>query len=173
MEIIFVPLDGIYLHRTLFNSETSRGILLFYKPEDLGFAVRVRTASLGAALSLVSELRWYVRRYMREVLFRINEGVYATHALAEEIYTRESDTGAINDKRHLFVFRRDTPLEVIPLGVGRGGVDNADMLEGADLAVEVWGPLKWEKMGEVNGRGKDDETQNCYERVRSAENHQK
>ncbi|MDH7594294.1 MAG: DUF5804 family protein [Methanomicrobiales archaeon] len=166
MEILLVPLEGVPLYATLFASETSRSILQFYRPDDLGFAVRVRTTSLGAALSLVSELRWYVRRYTREVLFRLEEGVYASHALAEEIYARESEPDAIGGGRHLFVFRSGSPLKVIPAEGGGKEVDTADM-EGAELVIDVRGPLRGEKAGEKEEGEGGDEAQNSDEMARS------
>lgn len=138
MEILFVPQEGIPLYETLRESETSRGVLEFYRPENLGFAVRIRTSSLGAALSLVSELRWYVRRYMDEVLFMIRDRVYATRALAWELYDRKLELKDPWECRYLYVFRgRERPL-VIPLKEGEGPESYPEQTRGAEALLEVW-----------------------------------
>ena len=62
MDILFLERSGVNLYETLFSSETSRNALRFYRPQAAAGGVMVTTASLGSALSLVSELRWYIRR---------------------------------------------------------------------------------------------------------------
>lgn len=86
MQVIFIPREGIDLYATLLQSETSRDALRFYQPRQGPAGVEIAVASLGSALSLASDLRWYVRRYMMDVLFRLDEGVYSTQALARQIY---------------------------------------------------------------------------------------
>jgi len=44
--------------------------------------MRIRTASLGSALALVSELRWYIQRYVEEVLFEPEKGIFCSSSLA-------------------------------------------------------------------------------------------
>ncbi|MBN1195617.1 MAG: hypothetical protein JXA08_09795 [Methanomicrobiaceae archaeon] len=89
MNILLVQREGIDLHRTLLASETSRIILRFYRPRDTGYGVLVENSSLGGSLSLVSELKWYVRRYVACVLFEFAENRYCTQQLAQEVYERE------------------------------------------------------------------------------------
>jgi hypothetical protein len=86
MKLLFLKRGPSSLYATLMKSETSRNALRFYRPAELPCGVLIRMASLGSALSLTGELRWYVRRYMREALFGINSGVYCTYALAREVY---------------------------------------------------------------------------------------
>jgi len=50
--------------------------------------VEIMTASLGSALSLVSELRWYIQRYVDEVLLTEDGSVYLTRDLADCVYER-------------------------------------------------------------------------------------
>ena len=69
MNVLLIQPEGVDLYTTLLKSETSRGALRFYQPDRLEYGIRVRTASLGSALALVSELRWYIQRYVEEVLF--------------------------------------------------------------------------------------------------------
>lgn len=86
MEVIFLSRSGVRLFATLMASETSRDILRFYRPKDLGFGVSVRISALGNALSLISELRWYQRRYMRGVLIEIKEDTYCSLPVARDLY---------------------------------------------------------------------------------------
>jgi len=86
MEVLFIPKEGVALYEELLSSETSRDALRFYRPVKTSAGVKISMASLGSALSLAADLRWYVRRYMRDVLFEISDGVYCTRALAHEIY---------------------------------------------------------------------------------------
>ena len=88
MKILLVEREGTDLYNTLYDSETSRAMLRFYHPVRHPAGVEITTASLGSALSLVSELRWYLQRYVDEVLFTEDGTVYLTHELAFCIYER-------------------------------------------------------------------------------------
>ncbi len=90
MEVIFLPKPGIRLYETLMASETSRDVLRFYQPVNCGYGVSVRVSALGNGLSLASELRWYLRRYMRDALFEIHEMTYCSLAVARSIYYERS-----------------------------------------------------------------------------------
>ena len=73
MNILLIQREGTDLHHTLFASETSRLALRFYHPRKVPSGVYITVATLGSALSLVSELRWYIRRYVRETLFEVEK----------------------------------------------------------------------------------------------------
>ncbi len=90
MNLLFLQRGTASLYRTLMASETSRNALRFYLPRELPCGVLVKMASLGGALALTSELRWYVRRYTSGVLFGISPGVYCTLGLAREVYDERS-----------------------------------------------------------------------------------
>ncbi len=89
MKILLVPKPGIDLYRTLYDSETSRAILRFYRPGRHPWGVEITVSSLGSAVSLISELRWYMQRYIQEVLIDVGEGVVISRALAREVYQRD------------------------------------------------------------------------------------
>ena len=89
MKILLVPKPGVDLYRTLYDSETSRAILRFYKPGRHPWGVEITVSSLGSAVSLISELRWYLQRYIQEVLIDLGEGVVISRALAREVYQRD------------------------------------------------------------------------------------
>ena len=88
MKILIIEREGSDLYTTLYDSDTSRAMLRFYHPVRHPVGVEITTASLGSALSLVSELRWYLQRYVDEVLFTEDGSVYLTRSLAEAVYER-------------------------------------------------------------------------------------
>jgi hypothetical protein len=88
MKIILIQREGTDLYSTLYDSDTSRAMLRFYHPVRHPVGVEIMTASLGSALSLVSELRWYLQRYVDEVLLTDEGEVYLTRDLAACVYER-------------------------------------------------------------------------------------
>ena len=86
MRVLFIQKEGVPLHHTLIASETSRRALRFYQPEKMPWGVEISVTSLGSALSLVSELRWYIRRYMTAVLFELTPGIFCSHALSRDVH---------------------------------------------------------------------------------------
>ena len=69
MNLLLIQKEGIDLFSTLLASETSRDILRFYRPERTDCGVVIPNSTLGGSLSLLSEIRWYIRRYVSSVLF--------------------------------------------------------------------------------------------------------
>jgi len=88
MKILLIEREGTDLYTTLYGSDTSRAMLRFYHPVRHPAGVEITTASLGSALSLVSELRWYIQRYVEEVLLTEDGSVYLTWELADCVYER-------------------------------------------------------------------------------------
>ncbi|MDD1679737.1 MAG: DUF5804 family protein [Methanomicrobiales archaeon] len=139
MNILFIGKEDVDLFETLKYSETSRTILRFYEPRRCSCGVCLTTSTLGIALSLVSELRWYVRRYMAEVLFELHEGIYGTHTLAREVYERDLPLHAEGVLRSLYGIQNGKITRIIHLGpeVSRG--PPADLVT-MDRVLEVWSP---------------------------------
>jgi hypothetical protein len=92
MKVLFLPKSGVQLFHELLTSETSRDALRFYRPIETVCGVEIGMASLGSALTLAADLRWYVKRYMRGVLFEIAPGIYCSQRLAREVYFDRSVT---------------------------------------------------------------------------------
>jgi hypothetical protein len=86
MNVLFLPREGVALYRELLASETSRHALRFYRPRETPCGVEITVATLGSALAIAADLRWYLKRYMRGVLFEIAPGIYSSHRLAREVY---------------------------------------------------------------------------------------
>lgn len=134
MRLLFLPKEGLDLFRTLLDSETSRRVLRFYHPRRSPFGVAVEVATLSSGLSLVSELRWYVRRYVSGALFEVAPGRYATLALASQVYYgRELRLHEPWDARHLLV-AQNGGVERIEIDTGERPAE----CEGADEVLEVW-----------------------------------
>ncbi|QSZ68262.1 hypothetical protein RJ40_12540 [Methanofollis aquaemaris] len=123
MHLLLIPREGTDLFHTLFASETSREVLRFYRPQKSGCGVVIGVISLGAALSLASELRWYLRRYVALTLLEFEVGRYCTLGYARAIDHRDVDPDRPPEDRRYVVVRDGTVREV-----GAGGED----------AVEVW-----------------------------------
>jgi hypothetical protein len=138
MRLLFLPKEGLDLFRTLLDSETSRRVLRFYHPRRSPFGVAVEVATLSSGLSLVSELRWYVRRYVSGVLFEVAPGRYATLALASQVYYgRELRLHEPWDVRRLLVARTGG-VERRELESDADAGECAAECEGADEVLEVW-----------------------------------
>ncbi len=137
MNVLLIQPEGVDLYTTLLNSETSRDALRFYRPDRLEYGIRIRTASLGSALALVSELRWYIQRYVDEVLFEPEEGIYCSFNLARQIYER--DVKPTSPWRYRCLYRiSDHPVEIIRMAAGTTPRAYADRTGSADTVLEVW-----------------------------------
>lgn len=86
MNVFFLQRKGVNLYQVLYASETSRTILRFYQPKERPGGVTIPIESLVSGLSLAGEMRWYIRRYMQDVLFEFPGRNFCTLALARQIY---------------------------------------------------------------------------------------
>ena len=94
MKVLLIQKEGTDLHSTLLASETSRAVLRFYHPQKTDWGVCIEASTLGSALSVVSELKWYIQRYVSQPLCLLSNGTICTPAYAEIIYERE---GSVHD----------------------------------------------------------------------------
>jgi len=154
VRLLFLPKEGIDLFRTLLDSETSRRVLRFYHPRRSPPGVSVEVATLSSGLSLVSELRWYVRRYVSGVLFEVAPGRYATLALASGVYYgRDLRLQEPWEWRSLLVVRGDD-VERLALDPGEEASGYSARFPDADDLVEVWDvPGDGEPAGTAAGEG--------------------
>ncbi len=139
MNILLIQRDGVDLHHTLFASETSRLALRFYHPKKKPCGVYITVSTLGSALSLVSELRWYLRRYVRETLFEVTTGIYCTHSLAQDVYyERISVLEPDWPFRRLYGFRDGKLISRLVMSQGSTIEEYHQEYIGIDLAIECW-----------------------------------
>ncbi|MFA5238051.1 MAG: DUF5804 family protein [Methanoregula sp.] len=166
MNILLIQRDCIDLHHTLFASETSRLALRFYHPKKIASGVYLTVATLGSALSLVSELRWYIRRYVRETLFEVEKGIFCTQTFAQDVYYERT---VILEKtwtfRRLYGFSHGKLTGRIVMSPGSTAQDYSRDLPGTDTTIEVWctkdevedigEPIPLEEAGEIPDTGTD------------------
>ncbi len=139
MNILLIQKEGIDLHTTLFSSETSRMILRFYHPKRKPCGVYLTVSTLGSALSLVAELRWYIRRYMKEVLFEVSSGIYCTHPLAQDVYyERTAVLVPAWPYRKLYGFREGKMVSQLVMDGGSTVEEYHQEYAGIDMALEIW-----------------------------------
>ncbi|MES3516397.1 MAG: DUF5804 family protein [Natronomonas sp.] len=81
--------DDVNLRFELLSRETSREALATYEiTEPYHNSIAVETVSLGAAVSLLNDLNWYLIRFVAESLIRdpsISETEYLSRELATQI----------------------------------------------------------------------------------------
>ncbi len=133
MRLVCIGKAGVDLYRTLSDSETSRHILRFYHPKETPWGVVLEVATVSSGLALASELRWYIMRYMTEVLFEDTEhSVYLTRDLAREVY--ETRSAALIDGWNI-------SFSVIILEDGSSArvPDGVPFPEGVIQRFRVWG----------------------------------
>ena len=139
MNILLIQREGVDLHHTFFASETSRLALRFYHPKKQSCGVYISVSTLGSALSLVSELRWYIRRYVRDVLFEVSPGVFCTHLLAQDVYyERTSVLGPTWPFRRLCGFHQGKLISTVLMSPGSTVEEYHQEYIGVDKTIEIW-----------------------------------
>ena len=139
MNILLIQRDGVDLHHTLFASETSRLALRFYLPKKKSCGVYITVSTLGSALSLVSELRWYIRRYVREVLFEVSPNVFCTRLLAQDVYyERSSVLEPAWPFRRFYGFRQGKLISTVLMSPGSTLEEYHQEYIGVDRSIEIW-----------------------------------
>jgi hypothetical protein len=139
MNILLIQREGVDLHHTFFLSETSRMVLRFYHPKKKPCGISLSCASLASALSLVSELRWYIRRYVRQVLFEVSPGIFCTHALAQDVYYER--TAVLEPDwpfRRLYGFSQGKLTSNVIMSPGSTTEEYHQEYIGVDQTVECW-----------------------------------
>jgi hypothetical protein len=157
MNILLVQREGVDLHQTLFSSETSRMVLRFYRPKKKACGVYISVSTLGSALSLVSELKWYLRRYVRETLFEVSKGVYCSHLLAQNIYyERTTILASSHPFRKLYGFRDGKLISQVLMSPGSTIEEYHQEYAGVDQSIEIW--CTEEELGEKVETEPEEET---------------
>ena len=111
-----------------------------------GFTIRkngragyISCGAISSALSLVSELRWYIRRYVREPLFEFEKGIWFTHQLAQDVYyERTAVLGPGWEFRKLYGFREGKLISQVMMSPGSTIDEYHQEYAGVDASIEVW-----------------------------------
>jgi hypothetical protein len=156
MNILLIQRDGTDLHHTLFSSETSRLVLRFYHPKKRPCGVSLSCSTLSSALSLIAELRWYIRRYVREPLFELEPGIYFTHQLAQDVYyERTAVLGPGWQYRKLYGFKDGNVVSSVPMTPGSTIDEYHQEYAGVDKTIEIWCVQDEVEEGELIATGDD------------------
>lgn len=133
MFLICIQKPGLDLYRILSESETSRHILRFYHPKAENFGISLEVSTVSSGLALLSELRWYIMRYMREVLIQDEEhDVYLTQSLAKEAYDTRSVTLSPEwETRFRICVTDEGEVVKVPVGISEP--------ENLTAVFDVWG----------------------------------
>lgn len=103
--------DGVNLQYELLSRETSREALSTYDLErPFENALAVRTVSVGAAVSLLNDLQWYLTRFVEECLVQepsIDDEEWLSRQLAEHL--RNGDTEPEETGEFCKVYGLETP----------------------------------------------------------------
>ncbi|NMB78515.1 MAG: hypothetical protein GYA23_05410 [Methanomicrobiales archaeon] len=139
MNVLLLQREGTDLHHTLFSSETSRLALRFYHPKKKSCGVLVTCSTLSSALSLVAELRWYIRRYVREPLFELEPDIYFTHQLAQDVYyERTAVLGPGWQYRKIYGIKDGKVISSVPMAPGSTIEEYHQEYIGVDRSLEIW-----------------------------------
>jgi hypothetical protein len=121
--VCLVGSDGANLRYELLSRETAREALATY---DLAApfenTVAVETVSLGAAVSLLNDLDWYLRRFARTA-WVLDPSVDPDEWLSRDLATavRDGDVDPGDTDRYLTVYGVDDGRPVEPMYVARTG----------------------------------------------------
>lgn len=86
MDILLISKPGIHLTRSLRESETAWDAIRFYDPIGLSIGVYISVSTLAGAISLASDLKYFIRKYTNEHLFQYSSGIFLSAALARSRY---------------------------------------------------------------------------------------
>jgi hypothetical protein len=107
--------DDINLRYELLSRETSRNAFVTYDlREPFENAIGVETVSLGAAVSLLNDLDWYLVRFVEEALVlepSVSDDEWLSRDLAAAV--REDRVDPANSDRYLKVYGIEAPDEQV------------------------------------------------------------
>ncbi len=138
MNLLLIQKEDIDLYRTLLESETSREILRFYRPEKRECGVIIQNSTLGGALSLISELNWYIRRYVADLFLEISPGLYCTRDFATDVYQRSNKMKETWNCSKLISIKDGTILDELWINPHSSKEDYPDFIGSSDYVLEVW-----------------------------------
>ena len=111
MKVLLIQKEGTDLHSILLASETSRGVLRFYHPKKTDWGVCIEVSTLGSALSIISEIKWYIQRYVSQPLCLLSNGIICTPSYAGIIYGREESVHDSWDWEILYGIKYHTVMD--------------------------------------------------------------
>lgn len=86
MDVLLISKPGIHLTRSLRESETAWDAIRFYDPIALTIGVYIPVSTIAGAISLASDLKFFIRKYTNEHLFYYSPGIFLSAALTRNRY---------------------------------------------------------------------------------------
>jgi hypothetical protein len=130
MNLLIFSRPGIKLYRELRHSETAWNALRFYDPIENAVGVMIPVSSLSAALSLASDLKYFIRKYGSEYLFETNSRVYCTPSVARSRYLEREPSVTPWPWKIWYIVRQDSNLEKYRTYSEVGDYDGEDISGG-------------------------------------------
>ncbi len=135
MRITFFAKENLNLYNILVSSETSRDALKFYRPTEEIYGITLITGSLGSSLALISELRWYIRRYVEEAVLQISPEIHCTPLLAQRfLYDKDISVQPEWPLRKAYIIEGRKITKRIALNRN----ENLPLPSEGSLVFEVW-----------------------------------
>ena len=136
--VCLVGAPEVELRYELLSRETSRGALSAYDlREPYANSLSVETVSLGAAVSLLNDLNWYLVRFVRDAIVlepSISETEWLSRALATAV--RDGAVDADETGRNLKIYGLHGEELVEPMyAVRTNGVPDYDLRDVAETVV--------------------------------------
>ena len=94
--------------------------------------------TLGNSLSLISEISWYVKRYMTEVLLELSPDLFCSHAFSTDIYTRNSKLKETWEYAKIIGIKNGEVLDELWISPHSSIEDYPKFCEAMDTVLEVW-----------------------------------
>ncbi|MBQ3684766.1 MAG: hypothetical protein II925_04195 [Methanomicrobium sp.] len=94
--------------------------------------------TLGSSLSLISEISWYVKRYMTEVLLELSPDLFCSHAFSTDIYTRNSKLKETWEYAKIIGIKNGEVLDELWILPHSSIEDYPKFCEAMDTVLEVW-----------------------------------
>lgn len=92
MDVMLISRPGVSLLRSLHDSETAWDAIRFYGPVSISIGVYIPVSTLAGAISLTADLRFFLRKFTIDHLFRFNSAIYCTAALTKSCYLTRDNT---------------------------------------------------------------------------------
>lgn len=91
MNLLIFSRPGVRIYQELRKSETAWHALRFYSPLEIPVGIVIPLSSLSAALTLASDLKYFIRKYSVDHLFELPHQICCTAAVAKSRYLTRDD----------------------------------------------------------------------------------
>jgi hypothetical protein len=86
MKLLIIGKPGIRIFSEFRQSETAWHAIRFYEPVDSGEYISLIVPGIANALSLIADLKYFIRKYAADTFYEFKTGTYCTVGLAKSWY---------------------------------------------------------------------------------------